>query len=181
MEVPKNFPKQVSSKSFITPSIPKNYLLGSGAFLLFALAIYFLLAGYLKLARFQIENLDREIQDTVASLSAAEVERVLTLDTQIEGLKLLLPQHVFVSQLFSMLENNTNPVVSFSSFRLDTTQNVMFLEGSAPTLRDVSIQTEALRSQQYIDDVALKDVRLTNENYIFKIEVYFDRDLIILR
>jgi len=69
------------------------------------------LAGYKSVTESQIENLDREIQDTVATLSASEVEEVLTLDKQIKTLRNLLPQHVYSSIIFSTLEQNTNPEI----------------------------------------------------------------------
>lgn len=183
MEIPKNFSPQIASvkKSFVTPGIPKNYLFGSLAFCIFALAIYFIMAGYVKLANSQIENLDREIQDTVTSLSAEEVEKVLALDAQLRGLRKLLPQHVFVSELFSLLENNTSPQVIFSSFKLNTLQRVLNLEGTAPTMSEISIQAAALKKQQYIRDVVLKDVRQGGTGFDFKMEVYFMNDLILAR
>jgi hypothetical protein len=183
MEIPKNFSPQIANvrKTLITPSIPKNYLFGSLAFCLLALAVYLILAGYVKLAGSLIKNLDQEIQDTVASLSVEEVERVLVLDVQLKGLRKLLPQHVFVSEIFSVLENNTSPQVSFSSFKLDTARQVLYLEGLAPTLTEVSIQAAALKDQPYIRDVVLKDARQDAAGFTFRIEVYFANDLIIAK
>ena len=183
MEIPKNFSPQIanSRKTLITPGIPKNYLFGSLAFCIFVLAVYFVMAGYVKFANSQIENLDREIQDTVTSLSTEEVEKVLVLDAQLRGLKILLPQHIFVSDLFSLLENNTSPQVSFSSFKLDTAQRVLSLEGTAPSLTEVSIQAAALKSQQYVRDVVLKDVRQGGVGFEFKLEINFTNDLILVK
>jgi hypothetical protein len=163
----------------VTPGIPKNYLFGSLAFCLSVLAIYFVMAGYVKLVNSQVENLDREIQDTIASLSSDEVEKALVLDAQLKGLKKLLPRHIFSSNVFSFLENNTSPQLSFASFKLDTAQRILSLEGVAPTMGDISIQAAAFKEQPFIKEVVLKNVRQEETGFKFKLEVYFAPELLL--
>lgn len=183
MEIPKNFSAKLSvnQKTIVSSGIPKNFLLAALAFLILAGALYLLMAGYQKLATGQIENLDREIQDTVASLSSEEVERVLIIDAQLKGLRRLLPSHIFVSQIFSLLENNTNPQVTFTSLDLNVKENSIQLEGRAPSLTDISVQVAALKGVTYVTDVSLSDIKQETASYAFRMEVIFKKDLVLLR
>jgi len=82
--------KTPTQKISPAPTLPTNLIIFSLIVFLAALGFYLFLAGYKSVTESQIENLDREIQDIVATLSASEVERVLTLDKQVKTLRSLL-------------------------------------------------------------------------------------------
>ena len=79
MEAPQNI-QQLPKTEIAAPATPRNLLLGSLIFLFVAAGFYLFCAGYQKVAASQVQSLDNEIQDTVASLSKDEVQKVLTLD-----------------------------------------------------------------------------------------------------
>ena len=122
-----------TSKISPAPTLPTNLIIFSLIAFLAALGFYLFLAGYKSVTESQIENLDREIQDTVATLSASEVERVLILDKQIKTLRNLLPQHIYSSRIFLTLEQNTNPAIVFNSLSLDSTNYKLDLTGNSPS------------------------------------------------
>lgn len=183
MEVPKTFSTVSSPRRLPTSNLgpPKGFLLGSLTFLLAALAFYFFLAGYARVAQTQIKSLDREIQDLVASISLEEVEKVITLDAQIRGLKKLLPNHTFPSQVFSFLENNTNPEVSFRSLKLNVQDNQLYLEGVSPTFKAISIQAAAFSRQPEIKNVVLREINKTGNGFQFELELSFDKSLLLIK
>ncbi|OGY39348.1 MAG: hypothetical protein A2418_01625 [Candidatus Brennerbacteria bacterium RIFOXYC1_FULL_41_11] len=162
-------------------SSPKNFVFGSLAFLLAAASLYLFLSGYLKLVESRIKSSDREIQDIVASISLEEVEKVITLDAQIRGLKKLLPNHFYLSSVFDFLENNTNPKISFKSLKVSTLNNQIILSGTAKDLQDISIQAAAFKQHPDIKDVILKDVSNIGLAYNFQLELLFSKSLILIK
>lgn len=160
---------------------PKNFVYGSLAFLLASGALYLFLSGYLKLVQSRIESSDREIQDIVASISLEEVEKVITLDAQIRGLKKLLPNHLFISSVFDFLENNTNPDIVFKSMKVATQNNTISLAGTAKDLKDISIQSAAFKQNPDIKDVILKDITSVGQDYNFQLDLLFSKSLVLVK
>lgn len=174
---PSSLPKRQTPSGF---SSPKNLFFASLTFLIMAIAAYLFLAGYRKLAEGQIKNADREIQDIVASISLEEVEKVVTLDAQIKGLKRLLPAHIYMSSVLDFLENNTSPNISFQSLKVSAANNSITLNGVAPSLKEISIQAAAFKQNPDVRDVVLKDVSGAGEsNFSFQTEILFSRNLIL--
>ena len=181
MEAPQNI-QQLPKTEIAAPATPRNLLLGSLIFLFVAAGFYLFCAGYQKVAASQVQSLDNEIQDTVASLSKDEVQKVLTLDAEIKKLKVLLPGHVYMSHVFDFLEKNTSPKITFTSMNLDTTTNILQLAGTAPTLTDVSLQAAALKQdEQDVRDVVIHDIGVGRDgkSYTFKLDVYILKSLLI--
>ena len=180
MEAPQNS-QQFPKTEIAAPATPRNLLLGSMIFLLVTGAFYLFCAGYKKVAQSQVQSLDNEIQDTVASLSKDEVQKVLTLDAEIKKLRILLPGHLYMSRVFDFLEKNTSPKVTFGSLNMDATTNVLQLSGTAPTLTDVSLQAAALKSVQNVRDVVIRDIGIGRDakSFSFKLDVYTMKSLIL--
>ncbi len=160
---------------------PKNFVYGSLTFLLVSGALYLFLSGYLKLVQSRIKSSDREIQDIVASISLEEVEKVITLDAQIRGLKKLLPNHLFISSVFDFLENNTNPNVVFKSMKVAVQNNTISLTGTAKNLEEISIQSAAFKQNPDIRDVVLKDVTNVGQIYNFQLDLLFSKSLVLVK
>lgn len=162
-------------------SSPKNFVFGSLAFLLATGSLYLFLSGYLKLVESRIKSSDREIQDIVASISLEEVEKVITLDAQIRGLKKLLPNHFYLSSVFDFLENNTNPKISFKSLKVSTLNNQIVLTGTTKDIQDISIQSAAFKQNPDIKDVILRDISNIGSSYNFQLELLFSKSLILIK
>jgi hypothetical protein len=160
---------------------PKNFVYGSLAFLLVSGALYLFLSGYSKLVQSRIKSSDREIQDIVASISLEEVEKVITLDAQIRGLKKLLPNHLFISSVFDFLENNTNPDIVFKSMKVAIRNNTISLAGTAKNLGDISVQSAAFKQNPDIKDVVLKDVTGVSQGYNFQLDLLFSKSLVLVK
>lgn len=160
---------------------PKNFVFGSLAFLLIASALYLFLSGYAKLVQSRIKSADREIQDVVASISLEEVDRVITLDAQIRGLKKLLPSHLYISSVFDFLENNTNPDITFKSLKVSVQNNTISLAGTGKDLQGISVQAAAFKQNSDIKDVILKDVNGVGAAYNFQLDLLFSKSLILAK
>ena len=177
--MPVSFKSQKLAASRIAS--PKNFVYGSLAFLLVSGALYLFLSGYLKLVQSRIKSSDREIQDIVASISLEEVEKVITLDAQIRGLKKLLPNHLFISSVFDFLENNTNPDVVFKSMKVAVHNNMISLAGTAKNLEEISIQSAAFKQNPDIKDVVLKDINNVGLGYDFQLDLLFSKSLVLIK
>jgi len=168
-----------TSKISPAPTLPTNLIIFSLIAFLAALGFYLFLAGYKSVTESQIENLDREIQDTVATLSASEVERVLILDKQIKTLRNLLPQHVYSSRIFLTLEQNTNPAIVFNSLSFDSTNYKLDLTGNSPSLEDIATQAAAFGNIVGIKEVKISDINQTGSGYDFKLEITLDSNFLL--
>ncbi|HOM68546.1 MAG TPA: hypothetical protein PLA57_02050 [Candidatus Paceibacterota bacterium] len=171
--------KTPTQKISSAPTLPTNLIIFSLITFLAALGFYLFLAGYKSVTESQIENLDREIQDTVATLSASEVERVLTLDKQIKTLRSLLPQHVYSSIIFSTLEQNTNPKIIFNSLSFDSNNNKLSLNGNSPSLEDIATQAAAFGNITGIKEVKISDIAKAGDGYDFKFEITLDNNFLL--
>ncbi len=173
--------QQLPKAEIAAPATPRNLLFGSLIFLFVTSAFYLFSAGYKKVAETQVQNLDNEIQDTVASLSKDEVQKVLTLDAEIKKLRTLLPNHVYMSRAFQFLETNTSPKIAFSSLNFDTTTNILQLSGTAPSLTDVSLQAAAFKQAPDVRDVVIRDIGIGRDGraYTFKLDVFVLKSLIL--
>ncbi len=180
MESPQTF-QQLPKTELGTSGTPKNLLFGSIILLLVAVALYLFCAGYAKIAQDQVASLDQEIQSTVASLSKDEVTKVLTLDSQIRQLRMLLPQHIAASRIFDMLEQNTLPKVTFVLMSLDTDTGSLQLSGTAQSLQDVSLQAAAFKQVPEVTDVAIKDIGITKNasTFSFKLDISIARSFVL--
>ena len=173
-------PKKVQTQKISpAPTLPTNLLVFSLIAFLAALGFYLFLAGYKSVTESQIENLDREIQDTVTTLSASEVEKVLTLDKQIKTLRNILPQHVYPSIIFSTLEQNTNPAIVFDSLSFDASSNKLDLTGKSSSLKDIATQAAAFGNITGIKDVTISDINQTGSRYNFKLELILDNNFLL--
>ena len=172
-------PKTSTKRISPAPTLPTNLIIFSLIAFLAALGFYLFLAGYKSVTESQIENLDREIQDTVATLSASEVERVLTLDKQIKTLRNLLPQHVYSSIIFSTLEQNTNPAIVFNSLSFNSNNFQLNLTGNSPSLEDIATQAAAFGNINGIKEVKISDINQTGSNYNFKLEITLDNNFLL--
>ena len=168
-----------TSKISPAPTLPTNLIIFSLIAFLAALGFYLFLAGYKSVTESQIENLDREIQDTVATLSASEVERVLILDKQIKTLRNLLPQHIYSSRIFLTLEQNTNPAIVFNSLSFDSTNYKLDLTGNSPSLEDIATQAAAFGNIVGIKEVKISDINQTGSGYDFKLEITLDSNFLL--
>jgi hypothetical protein len=168
-----------TSKISPAPTLPTNLIIFSLIAFLAALGFYLFLAGYKSVTESQIENLDREIQDTVATLSASEVERVLILDKQIKTLRNLLPQHIYSSRIFLTLEQNTNPAIVFNSLSFDSTNYKLDLTGNSPSLEDIATQAAAFGNVVGIKEVKISDINQTGSGYDFKLEITLDSNFLL--
>ncbi|OIO50921.1 MAG: hypothetical protein COV41_03080 [Candidatus Brennerbacteria bacterium CG11_big_fil_rev_8_21_14_0_20_43_10] len=180
METQQTF-QQLPKTELGVSGTPKNLLFGSAMLLLVAAALYLFCAGYAKVAQDQAVSLDQEIQSTVASLSKDEVTKVLTLDSQIRQLRILLPQHIAASRIFDMLEQNTLPKVTFTSMSFNTDTGSLQLSGTAQSLQDVSLQAAAFKQIPEVKDVAIKDIGITKNasTFNFKLDISIARSFVL--
>ena len=133
------------------------------AFVLFtaALVTYVsILFGYNPLLNQRLLSLDRQIDQISTTISKEDQKNLGDFYSQLVNARNLLRGHVASSNVFTLLERNTNRNVSFSSMKLDLDRRELQLEGIARTLEDAIQQTEAFRRMTGAEAVAVGSMQV---------------------
>lgn len=173
-EIPKPIPQ-----AQITIGWPRNLFIFSLMLVLISAAASLALGAYKKILEGQNEDIDQEISDIAVSISPAEIQKLLTLDSQIKNLKQLLPNHVYFSRILDQLELNTHPQVRLVSFSVNQVNREISLAGSAPSTEVVSQQAAAYAAMKNIESVAIRNVSLDPKGQKFNFSVRFKPQLIL--
>lgn len=160
---------------------PRTLLSLSVVFFVLAFAGYFVLAGYEKVIVRQSRDLDKEIQDLAASLSPDEIQKLLTLDSQIKSLKELLPRHTYFSRIFEYVESHTLPRTRFTSITASTKNNRITLQGIAPDSKTASLQAAAFSRAGETVAFEIKNAGAGPGGFTFSFDILFNPSLILPR
>jgi|GEM_PF-6317239 len=175
-EIPKPFSQVQSGLAW-----PKTLLTASAACFGLALASFLVLAGYERAVTRQSKDLDQEIQDIAASISPAEIQKLLVLDSQIKSLKELLPQHIYMSRVLEYLEVHAVPTARLMSLSANARRARISLQGSAPDAKTVSVQAAAYENAQLTKEFFIRGVGPGPGGLSFVFELTFDRALVLPR
>lgn len=102
--------------------------MGFGAFLV-TLALYGGLMFYNKTQDAAVDTLIETIAAKEQEIDPDKLKEILLLDSRFKNIRVLLKNHVIASRIFSLLENNTFPQVSYSSFSFDAKRSTVDLGG----------------------------------------------------
>lgn len=118
--------------------------------------------------RKQIESLDKKISTTETAIkNTDDIERMLTVQNQLNSLTKLHEEKPVTSRLFGYLQQTTPQQINLSRLRLDYTSNTISIGGNADSLDAVKVYANALKAAGYSVDggnlsAAFTDVVLSN-------------------
>ncbi|MFN7088316.1 MAG: hypothetical protein ACK4NX_00610 [Candidatus Paceibacteria bacterium] len=173
-EIPKPFSQQGVSLGW-----PKTLLSVSAVIFILSLAFYFVLAGYERATTRQSKDLDREIQDIANAVSPGDVQKLITLDSQIKSLKEILPKHRYLSRVLDFVEVNTLPQTRLTNLSVDATRQKIVLQGVAQDSQFISLQAAAYEKSDMAQQFAIKTIGGATGGLSFIFEVIF-KDILIL-
>lgn len=97
-----------------------------------------------------ISGLTSKIQSASSQLQATpNLNKVLTVQNQLNSLDSLHSQKPEAKRLFSYLHKATPDKATISDMTVDFTQNTMTITGAAPTLKDVNTFVDSLKFTMY--------------------------------
>ena len=150
--------------------------------LLFSMFVVYIVQGQL------ITNLDKNISKSNTKLeSISDIDKILTVQNQLSTLTSLHESKPAAARLFTYLQQTTPERVSLSQVQLDFSASTITLGGMAPSLDDIKVYTDALKtatytadkgtSQKAFSDVVLSSFSSNNKGASFTITAKFATDL----
>lgn len=142
-------------------------------------AARFMLAGYERLLIGQKQDLEKEIHDLSNSIPADDLSRLITLDRQIENLKLLLSQHTYASNLLNEIKSSVLRETRYVAIKAELEKRSVTLFGIASNMNAVSLQAASIGQSPAIESVIVKNVAiLPAGGAAFDFDVIFAPELI---
>jgi hypothetical protein len=151
--------------------------------LLFSMFVVYVVQGQL------IKNLDKNIGKQNTSLEKiADIDKILTVQNQLNTLTSLHEGKPAVSRVFSYLQQTTPERVSLSQMQLDFSALTVTLGGNASSLDDIKTYADTLKSATYtvgsdsssqkaFTDVVLSSFSRNDKGASFTITAKFAADL----
>lgn len=99
--------------------------------------------GYKFYLQSQIQTKDQAIKDLTQSVSEDDQEKFVNFYSQLANLKVLLDEHITVSDIFPFLETNTNKQVYFNVLDFNFKDRRLSMEGFAQSYEILAQQLEA--------------------------------------
>lgn len=151
--------------------------------LLFSMFVVYVVQGKI------ISNLDTNIKKTNSKLaSVKDVDKILTIQNQLSTLTSLHEGKPSAQRIFSYLQQTTPERVALKQMQLDFSASTVSLGGNAPSLDDVKIYADTLKTakytigedttaQQAFSDVVLSSFERNNVGASFTVTAKFAPDL----
>ncbi len=136
--------------------------------------IYFGLAfGYKNFLNNRIGEVDSEIQQLSESVPQEQQDKLVEFYGQLANLQGLLNKHVISSNIFPILERNTNQGVFYNSAEFKMTDRRLSLEGIANSYQVLSQQLEAFNRAPDVERVIVNESYLSGGRVAFRLFLVF--------
>ncbi len=158
---------------------------------LFIIAIIVLILTIISVGGIIFYNkfLNSDIDQLQKSLTLSEKEyeptllvELTKLDKRLKGGATVLNQHVVVSPIFDLIEQNTLKTVRFSKFDLKVSESGIYevvLAGEADNYQTIALQSQNFGDITVFKDVIFSDFTLTSKNRIsFNVSFTVSRDIL---
>lgn len=119
--------------------------------------------GYEKILSQDIEENKATLEQAKAAFDPDLIEQIIRLDNRIDSASELLGQHVAVSNLFRLLEENTLKTVRFTSFSFDFLGGdkvTIDMDGEAAGFTSIALQSDKFNSNPIFKNTILEDLKL---------------------
>ena len=111
------------------------------------------------------------------------IEEFIDITNRLKSAELILQDHVSVSEIFSILEEDTLTDVYLANFNFNTesSQVLVSARGFAPTYAHVALQADQYSANNLINDLILSGVNQAREGGVqFDLNFAIDRDVLIV-
>lgn len=179
----------------ITRLLPKEYegggrrpFKGKGHFITFLIIVLILvLMVYAGLLIYEKVFLKKQI-DKISSANAqltleeriADIKKVIKTDRKLDLLNQLLNSHIYFSQFFKFLEDNTLSKIYFNKFSASLAGQTVSLSGKAASYSELAKQIKTFSEQKEINKVDVSDITLLPDGRVsFSMNFNFDKSLLL--
>lgn len=177
-------------KKEVRAKTPRRVASGANLFLLIAVII-FLTALLASLGVYlwgeQLDAANSRALETLEknrdSYGISAIEEFIDINNRLKSAELILQDHVNVSEIFSILEQDTLTDIYLSGFSFNTSgpEVIVSARGYAPTYAHVALQADQYGANNLIKDLILSGVNQAREGGIqFDLNFSIDRDILIV-
>lgn len=177
-------------KKEVRARAPRVRSVGANLFLLIGV-IVFLTALLASLGVFLWgEQLDAQNSRSLQSLTdsredfaIATIQEFIEVNSRLESAESILDNHINVTEIFDILEQDTLQDIYLSNFSFDTqgSEVVISARGYAPTYAHVALQADQYSANNLINDLILSGVNQAREGGIqFDLNFSLERDILIV-
>lgn len=121
---------------------------------LICLIIVLLVAGGLKIYEMSLlsnlASINKDLQALNEQENSEAVKKVISLEEKIVNVKYLFDNHLYPSAMLQALETATLPIITLTSFNLETAKSDLTVEGYAPKWSDVASQIVAFNEKDLL-------------------------------
>jgi Tfp pilus assembly protein PilN len=144
-------------------------------FLIFGVvSIYFVLDGWQKKYQGEIQQIkDRLEKERTPEIREME-NKLSSSEKKIQDFSKILSDHLFVSEVFSLLQRTCHPKLSYNQFELIPEENKLSLSGRTDDFLILGQQVLLLKEESMVKDVDLSKISITKKG---KVEFTFDISL----
>lgn len=175
MALPQKVIAQLSREPPKTPGWSGQLMMFSSTIFFISLLIYLgLTFGYQPYLRSEADKLQDQIQAFSQQIPLEEQEKIIDFYSQLINLQTVLANHVFTSQTFEWMENNTQANVYYEKFDLNPTTNKLSLGGIAKTMEDVNQQFAIFANNPAIQRMSISNVTFSSGFWQFNVNLFFE-------
>lgn len=157
------------------------FFISLGLFL-FTLAAY---GGIFLLNRAQqqtLATLREQIKSKEENLRPELISQILLLDQRLANIRTLLSKHLFLSNVFRLIEQDVHPQVRFSNFNASANSRKADMTGEAASYAALARQIALFEQDPQVERVEFGGLTLTGENLLgFKLTLTFKPALLQVR
>ena len=129
--------------------------------------------GYKNFLEARIIKVDAEIEQLSQSVSQDQQEKLIRFYSQLANLQTLLNKHAIASNIFSVVERNTNQRVYYNVSELKMGDRRMILEGVAASYQIFAQQLEAFSRLPEVERVTVNESYLSDGQIVFRLFLIF--------
>lgn len=128
------------------------------------------------------ETLLEQVKTKEQELRPELVSQIFLLEKRLSNMRLLLDQHIFVSNILRRLEENTHPQVRFLGFNFGTALRKVDTTAVASSYNTVAKQVNILERDPQVESIEFGGLSASTEGLVnFRISITFKPTLLKLK
>ena len=168
----------IPGKEILPSGVPLKFLAFSFFLFLLTGLIYFgLSVGYKAFLNGEIKNLEASLEELRFEVPLEEQEELVRFFSQVANMKEALDDHIIVSNLFRVLEENTHSQTAFVNMELSTVERKVSLDGITVDYDTLVSQLTIFESVPEIEKVILENSQRNGNVVSFRVTLTVDKDL----
>ncbi|MFA6365320.1 MAG: hypothetical protein WCW78_02880 [Candidatus Paceibacterota bacterium] len=155
--------------------LPWRLMIFSGVLFAFSIFIFFgIRFGYTGYLDNQSTQIDQQLETLAKKINETDQEKFIGFYSQIVNLRMVLEKHLYISNVFKILEKYTIQPVVFKDASFDTVSNAIQVNGSTDSFNSLAQQMAILGKAPEITRVSLDTISLQlsgGVNFLIKLQV----------